>query len=786
MALSSLYTDVKNLLSVDSFAILSLCSTIGLVIAIFLCIFYRKKYKSINYYLDIVRSVSFAISKNNIVIAFNEDYDIVYSTHPSIYKSQDDFIERLRSELAVNLELKTLLKAIDVSCNCQVLLSGRTKEPKNVMASVYSFDKNKSFTGGAITVVILSEITQYYSHAEEIQRSYKKLEAFIDNLPIGIFYIDKHGKILGCNITFSGYLKMSKDKVIGSHITEYIDSFEMSKVYNEPLRVNLKSKSFSDTPIFLIKPPLISFSSTQPLLALKISDVSSEQKKVSDKSADVFAISSIPTVIVNDDGIIKSKNPAFIKFVNNNKSIELRNNIKLYFNEYDKTKSLSQFLTLQNPLSNTTFNCCAGNDKQVQIFHTHLRGSQQMLLQFVELPNQQLIEQQSIQSQKTQAIGQLASGIAHDFNNLLTAMIGFCDLSLHRCTPDDPSYNDIVQIKLNASRAATLVKQLLAFSRQQTLTLQVVSITETLMDISLLIKRLIGINIDLRINHGKDLWAVKIDNSQFEQVVMNLSTNARDAMHGTGVLTIQTRNYYSDRNFKCFDDVAPAGDYVVLEVIDTGCGMDKETIKHIFEPFFTRKIADVKSGTGSGTGLGLATVYGIVKQMGGHIIVDSEIGKGTTFQIYIPRYKGDSKTVQSDRKIEFKDLSGNETILLVEDEEAVRKFVARALRDKGYNIIEASNGTEALEQAQNTNFELLITDVIMPKIDGPTLNKKLHETKSQFKTIFISGYTEDSFRQDLDKDLNIHFMQKPFTLRELCNKVKQVLNSDQQGEPQSE
>ncbi len=779
MALSNLYTDIKTFLSVDSFAILSLCSTVGLIVAVILCIFYRKQYKSINYYLDIVRSVSLAIARNNIVIAFNEDCDIVYSTHPLIYKSQDDFIERLRSELAVNIELKTLLKAIDTSCNCQVLLSGRGKEPKNVMASVYSFDSNKSFTGTVLTVVILSEITQYYSHAEEVQRNYKKLESFIDNLPIGIFYIDKQGKILGCNITFSGYLRMSKDKVIGTQITEYIDSFEMSRVYNEPLRVALKSKNFPDTPIFLIKPPLMSFSSMQPLLVLKMSEVSNEPRKVSDKLVDTFTASTVPSVIVSNDGVIKSKNPAFVNFVNNNKSIEMRSNIKEYFKEYDEKKTLNQFLTLRNPLDDVVFNCCSSNDKQVQVFHTHLRASQQILLQFIELPNQQLVEQQSVQSQKIQAVGQLASGIAHDFNNLLTAMIGFCDLLLHRCVPDDPSYDDIIQIKQNATRAANLVKQLLAFSRQQTLSLQVVSITDSLMDISLLIKRLIGVNIDFRVNHGTDLWAVKIDNSQFEQVVMNLSTNARDAMHGKGVLTIQTRNFYSDRNFKCFDDIAPAGDYVLLEVTDTGCGMDKETVKRIFEPFFTRKITDVKNGTGSGTGLGLATVYGIVKQMGGHIIVNSEVGKGTTFQIYIPRYKGEAKSVRTERVTKFKDLSGNETILLVEDEDAVRRFVARALRDKGYNIIEASNGTEALEHAKGNDFDLLVTDVIMPKIDGVSLNKKLHEMKSSFKTIFISGYTEDAFRQELDKDPNIHFMQKPFTLRDLCSKVKQVLNDEQ-------
>ena len=783
MALSELYIEMKNFFSVDSFAILSLCSTIGLIVSIILCVHYKKKYKSTNYYLDIVRTVSLAIAKNNTVIAFNEDDEIVYSTHPMIYKSQDDFINKLHSELAVNLELKALLKAIDTNSNCNVLLTGRGKEPKSVMASAYALSRSHllsrgySFVNTSVTVVVLTEITRYYSQTEELLRSYRKLENFIDNLPIGIFYIDKQGKILGCNITFSSYLHLSKDKVIGSQVTEYIDNFEMSKIYSEPLRVTLKSKALPSLSVFLIKPPLVSFSSIQPLLVLKTSEISNDITSKPNTTVDTFAVSTIPSVIISNDGTIKSKNPAFIRFVNNNRSLELRKKITEYFVAYDRSKSLTQFLLPQNPLVDVVFNCSTNLDKRVQVYHTNLNSTQQILLQFIELPSQNFVEQQFIQSQKTQAIGQLASGIAHDFNNLLTAMIGFCDLLLHRYTPDDPSYNDVVQIKQNAGRAANLVKQLLAFSRQQTLKPQVVSITDTLMDISPLIKRLLGSNVDFRLNHGVDIWSVKIDNSQFEQVVMNLSTNARDAMKGHGTLTIQTRNYYTDRDFRCFDDIATAGDYVLLEVIDTGCGMDQETIRHIFEPFFTRKISDVKNGTGSGTGLGLATVYGIVKQTGGHIIVESVVGKGTKFQIFIPRYKGDTTVTSTESTAKFKDLSGTETILLVEDEEAVRRFVGRALRDKGYNVIETSTGEEALKIATDTDFALLITDVIMPKIDGPTLNKKLREVKGNFKTIFISGYTEDTFRQDLDKDLGIHFMQKPFTLRDLANKVKKVLNA---------
>jgi two-component system cell cycle sensor histidine kinase/response regulator CckA len=318
---------------------------------------------------------------------------------------------------------------------------------------------------------------------------------------------------------------------------------------------------------------------------------------------------------------------------------------------------------------------------------------------------------------------------------------------------------------------------LLAFSRQQALKPRVISVTEILAELSSLLKRLIGANIDFQMIQGRDLWPIKADTSQLEQVIINLAINARDAMSKGGKLIIQTRNFYTDKEFKCVYDMASSGDYVLIEVIDTGCGIDANILENIFEPFFSRK-GELAKKSGAGTGLGLSTVYGIIKQTGGFINVSSKIGNGTKFQIFFPRYTGSENINNEYKDVVYKDLSGNETILLVEDEDPVRIFSVRALRDKGYKILEASCAEEALKIAASEKFDLLITDVVMPKMDGPTLNRKLRETIKDFKTIFISGYTEDTFRKDLDKDSNIHFLQKPFTLKDLASKVKEVLLND--------
>ncbi|KXJ56804.1 MAG: hybrid sensor histidine kinase/response regulator [Thalassospira sp. Nap_22] len=399
-----------------------------------------------------------------------------------------------------------------------------------------------------------------------------------------------------------------------------------------------------------------------------------------------------------------------------------------------------------------------------------------LLLNFLDTTEQKNLEEQFAQSQKMQAVGQLAGGVAHDFNNLLTAMIGFCDLLLSRHGPGDPSFADIMQIKQNANRAANLVRQLLAFSRRQTLQPKIINITDALAEMSNLLRRLIGEKIDLKVSHGRDIGLVKVDPGQLDQVIINLVVNARDAMAGEGgTLTVQTSTEIIDEPTATGTEVIPPGDYIGIKVTDNGIGIPKDNLTRIFEPFFSTK------QRGEGTGLGLSTVYGIVKQTGGFIAVNSEEGKGTTFTIYLPRYEAsEAELAETQAVVEetpSRDLTGTGAILLVEDEDAVRTFGARALRSKGYDVLEANNGDNALEVLNNTDkvIDLVISDVVMPGIDGPTLIRMLREKKPELKVIFISGYAEDTYRDELDEENGVHFLPKPFSLKDLATKVKEVL-----------
>lgn len=393
----------------------------------------------------------------------------------------------------------------------------------------------------------------------------------------------------------------------------------------------------------------------------------------------------------------------------------------------------------------------------------------QFLVQWIDSSEQKKLEQQFFQAQKNQAIGQLAGGIAHDFNNLLTAIIGFCDLLLQRVMPNDPSFSDIMHIKQNANRASNLVKQLLAFSRRQTLQPRRIDVTDTLADLSVLLRRLLGAPVTLRLVRNRETWPIKVDVSQFEQVIINLAVNARDAMETGGELTIETSNVTNSVPRNVGSDILNVGDYVLISIRDTGVGIPEDVLKVIFEPYFSTK------PQGKGTGLGLATVYGIVHQTGGAIAVESKIGHGTTFKIFLPRCH-DKAEIPTISHAPIQDMTGNETILLVEDEATVRLFAARALRDKGYRVIEAGNGKVALNLLkEGARPDLVLTDVSMPEMSGPTLAEKIRATLPEVPVVFMSGYAAETFRKDLSENQSIHFLSKPFTLRDLATTVREIL-----------
>ncbi|RIA55826.1 hybrid sensor histidine kinase/response regulator [Dichotomicrobium thermohalophilum] len=404
-------------------------------------------------------------------------------------------------------------------------------------------------------------------------------------------------------------------------------------------------------------------------------------------------------------------------------------------------------------------------------------GADAATIYAIDTTEQRALEEQIAQKQKMQEVGQLAGGIAHDFNNLLTGILGYTDLLLSSHRPSDPAFKDIMEVRNNANRAAALVRHLLAYSRRQTLRPKVLSLTDVIEDFGLLLNRLIGEKVTSNIIHARDLWLVKADANQLEQVLMNLAVNARDAMMPEGgELTIRTANVTERDAAKLDRPGLPVGEYVLLEVGDTGCGMSPEVQEKIFEPFFSTK------EIGEGTGFGLSVVHGIVKQTGGYIYVDSREGEGTTFSIYLPRHveepaedsaQGEADGADKKRK----DLTGQGTILLVEDEEAVRRFAARALESRGYNVLKATTGVEALDvlAEHGREVDLVISDVMMPEMDGPKLLQQMRKTLPDMKVIFISGYAEEALRRELAEDESFTFLPKPFSLKDLASAVKEAL-----------
>ncbi|MFC3227395.1 ATP-binding protein, partial [Marinibaculum pumilum] len=427
-----------------------------------------------------------------------------------------------------------------------------------------------------------------------------------------------------------------------------------------------------------------------------------------------------------------------------------------------------------------TLHFAGSPDRSVQLIAGPGGDAEPQLVLALDVTAQKGVEQQVAHGQKMQAIGQLAGGVAHDFNNLLTAMIGFCDLLLQRHPPTDQSFADVQQIKQNALRAAGLVRQLLAFSRRQTLRPRPLDVGDVLADLRHLISRLIGERIRLTIVHGRNLGIVRVDRGQLEQVIINLAVNARDAMRDGGTLSITTSAEEIAAPLDRGSDRIPPGRYVRIDVADTGTGVPAEHADKIFDPFFTTK------KQGEGTGLGLSTVYGIIRQTGGFVFLGRNGPDGATFSILLPEAVPEARDAGGAEGAEGverpapapRDLTGRETLLLVEDEDAVRLFAARSLRNKGYTVMEAASGEAALElsRAFAGPIHALVTDVVMPNMDGPTLAQEVLRQRPGLAVVFMSGYAEDAVRQTLSGgELPSTFLQKPFTLNDLAVTVRAAL-----------
>ena len=638
----------------------------------------------------------------------------------------------------------------------------------------------------------VENVTNRYTADRSIREEREKLIDFTDNAPVGFFSVDETGHFVFANATFARWLGVDLKHLLeqASLHTYLVNPPEEGKPYDltdvggerQVVEVEMKGAA-GKTFLASVNYGVMHNDDGSIRTRAVLHDLTSEQemrralKASEDKFERFYEEAPLGIVLLNDAGVIEDCNRQFANMINRQmKEIEGISLRKLLVGEHrDGVLSSLRQMQKGQPMSEAMDVSLQGEGDKIVSTQLHARrftegGS--TVLHFIDVTEKKSLEQQFVQSQKMQAVGQLAGGIAHDFNNLLTAIIGFCDLLLLRHKAGDPSFGDIMQIKQNSNRAANLVRQLLAFSRQQTLRQRIHDMTDILTELSHLLRRLIGAQIDLDIIHGSDLGLVKVDEGQMEQVLINLAVNARDAMDGSGKLTITTENFSNKKTKSVTQEEMPPGDWVLIKVADTGSGISKKNMGRILEPFFTTK------GVGEGTGLGLATVYGIIRQSGGFLDIQSKVGKGTTFCIYLPRASeaDEEEEEQVIEKAVAKDLTGTERILLVEDEAAVRTFSQRALVNKGYEVLCAENGEMALdlyEKAETGPIDLLITDVVMPGVDGPTLAQRVRQNSPELKIIFMSGYTEDKLKDYMGD--NTYFLPKPFTLKVLAEKVKEVL-----------
>ncbi|MCP4072238.1 MAG: response regulator [Hyphomicrobiales bacterium] len=668
-----------------------------------------------------------------------------------------------------------------------------------------------------LTVWQASDVTRDRLKHETAFQDLQNAINYLDHAPAGFFSSDQQGALLYLNATLADWLGIDlvrflpgsinlRDIVVGEgmallesikpgdkDITTAIIDLDFLKSDGKSLPVRLYHK----VPFAIDGSP----GATRTLVINRgvVGDNEDELRAAEVRFTRFFNNNPMAIAAVNSDGIIVRTNAPFqrlfsnaIRIGNSEKSGSGLKYTKLVAKEDSKAlkKVVKAALEGVGRIEPVEMILPNSNEQSVRFYvspvtdiepadESSIVDDERAIIYAMDTTDQRALEQQFAQGQKMQAVGQLAGGVAHDFNNVLTAIIGFSDLLLVNHRPSDPAFQDIMNIKQNANRAASLVRQLLAFSRRQTLRPQVLQLPDVLSDLRILLDRLLGEKVNLDVVYGRDLWPIKADISQFEQVIVNLSVNARDAMPEGGNLKITSSNLPESECGKRFNYRGlAAADYVMLEITDDGIGMPGEVQDKIFEPFYTTK------EVGKGTGLGLSTVYGIVKQTGGSIYPDSEEGRGTTFRLFLPRHimvaeETEPENSESKTPEKKQDLSGTARILLVEDEDAVRAFASRALSSRGYEVHVAINGAEALEVMEDLDGEvdLIVSDVVMPEMDGPTLLTEIRKDHPDLKFVFMSGYAEEAFSKNLpEKEQgNFGFLPKPYTLKQLATTVKEML-----------
>ena len=642
----------------------------------------------------------------------------------------------------------------------------------------------------------IDDVTEKHSADVALRDEREKLIDFTDNAPVGFFSVNEEGRFVFANATFARWLGEDLGVLLNqANLHTYLVTppkgaapYDLVDDGRQRQIVEMKMKGAAGkTFLASINQIVVQETGGKVRTRAVVHDLTSERemrkalKASEDRFQKFFEEAPLGIALVNQEGKVADCNAAFANMLQDEIEALEDQEFETLIAEDDRAAVLAtidkidQGQKLDAPLEVTLSS--KDGVVETQMHARRFREGGNIVLHFIDMSEKKALEAQFAQGQKMQAVGQLAGGVAHDFNNLLTAIIGFCDLLLLRHKPGDPSFGDIMQIKQNSNRAANLVRQLLAFSRQQTLRPKIHDISDILTELSHLMRRLIGANIELDLIHGHDLGLVKVDEGQMEQVLINLAVNARDAMNekgeAAGRLAIETSSFTNRKKKKLISEEMPPGHWTLIKVSDTGCGIPKENLARIFEPFFTTK------EVGEGTGLGLATVYGIIRQTGGFLDVESKVNEGTSFLIYLPHATEEEAEEQAEGDLqipETKDLTGSERILLVEDEDAVRTFSQRALTNKGYEVLTADSGESALavfEQQENKNLDLVVTDVVMPNMDGPTLVEHIRKESPNLKIIFMSGYTEDKLKDHMGE--GIYFLPKPFTLKDLAEKVKEVL-----------
>ncbi|MEA2986005.1 MAG: two-component system, cell cycle sensor histidine kinase and response regulator CckA [Alphaproteobacteria bacterium] len=673
-------------------------------------------------------------------------------------------------------------------------------------------------SGSKLAVWTIADVTRDRERQENIFQELQHAIDYLDHAPAGFFSVDAQGDIVYLNATLANWLDHDLAQVGsgGLKIADVVSgegaalltalAAAPGDVKTEVFDLDLKTRGGRTLPVRLFHKVAFgadgAAGASRTLVLNRARDDGTDPQRAAEvRFMRFFHNTPMAIATVDKAGKIARSNGLFARM--------FQNVLKGKGSQGEQPSILSVVGERDRPALETAFRQAAEGQGEIAPVEAALEGESERFAHFfisaieekeerdgeaaivyaLETTDRRKLESQFAQSQKMEMVGKLAGGIAHDFNNVLSAIMMATDFLLNAHRPTDPSFQDIIQIKQNANRAASLVRQLLAFSRRQTLRPQVLSLGDALSDLTMLLRRLIGEKVQLEVVHGRDLWPVKVDISQFEQVIVNLAVNARDAMPEGGKLTVRTANVSADESKDLPFKGMPPADYVLVEVSDNGVGIAPEIIEKIFEPFFSTK--DV----GKGTGLGLSTVYGIVKQTGGFIYVDSEIDRGSTFRIFLPRHVPSAEDVEQPDTVESPaiagalaatdevvrarttDHTGHGTILLVEDEDGLRSLNARGLMSRGYTVMEAANGVEAmaiLEKIGGT-VDLVVSDVVMPEMDGPTLLKEMRKRNPELKIIFVSGYAEDAFQKHLPEHGQFAFLPKPFTLKQLVAAVKETM-----------